>query len=227
MAKKPSPSRGRRGAVPGRRGCSFRVWAPHADEVYVTGTFNEWSKTAHPLGKDGDGWWSGEVPNAGPGDEFRYRIVAGDGELYRIDPYARRVSSSDGNAIVPQAPKPGRQRQRKIPPLNEMVLYELHIGTFGVRTDEGPSDIEGAIGRLSHLKELGVNVLEIMPIAEFLLYVIGPISVPIPPHVPGESHAQRTRHGWRKRRENALHICLVGFSLVIWAPIPEEPVVHR
>ena len=47
-------------------------------------------------------------------------------------------------------------------PLREAIIYELHIGTF---TPEGTFD--AAIGRLDHVKELGVNAIEIMPVAEF------------------------------------------------------------
>ena len=36
------------GAIPGAKGVTFRVWAPHAEKVYVTGTFNDWSTTAAP-----------------------------------------------------------------------------------------------------------------------------------------------------------------------------------
>ena len=37
------------GAIPGAKGTTFRVWAPHAEKVYVTGTFDDWNKTSTPL----------------------------------------------------------------------------------------------------------------------------------------------------------------------------------
>jgi 1,4-alpha-glucan branching enzyme len=43
------------GAIPYERGTTFRVWALHADQVYVTGTFNDWSERAHPLAHEGGG----------------------------------------------------------------------------------------------------------------------------------------------------------------------------
>jgi len=157
-----------KGATPYDGGCRFAVWAPHADAVSVVGTFNDWDSDAHPLTRGQEGVWSGDVRGAKPGDEYRYRILAGGKEYSRIDPYARRVTNSVGNAIVPPPSEPNGSRQFAPPSLNEMVIYEMHIGTFGKRPGEpGPGRIEGAIERLEHLKELGVNALEVMPVAEF------------------------------------------------------------
>ncbi len=149
-------------------GCRFSVWAPHADEVYVVGSFNEWNPEAHPMAKSGDGIWSVVIPEAKPGDEYRYRILTAGKEYSRTDPYARRLTHSSGNVIIPKS-IPGRKPGRFQPaPLNELVLYEMHIGTFGKKGREpGPGDLEGAIERLDHLHELGVNAIEIMPVAEF------------------------------------------------------------
>lgn len=157
-----------KGALPHSKGCRFVVWAPHADEVFVVGSFNNWDARAHPLTKDQEGTWSADVLGAKPGNEYRYRIVAGGREYSRIDPYAYRVTSSKGNSVVPQLFSPVESTQITSPPLNEMVIYELHIGTFGKKTVEpGPGNLEGAIERLEHLKELGVNAIEVMPVGEF------------------------------------------------------------
>lgn len=157
----------RKGATPYRGGCRFVVWAPHADEVHVTGTFNDWSPAAHALARRPDGLWTATVPGARAGDQYRYRIVTWGRELFRIDPYARRVTSSIGNAVVTSRYRrpPGRFRP---PALNELLIYELHVGTFGKRPgDEGPGTIAGARERLPYLRDLGVNAVEIMPLAEF------------------------------------------------------------
>ena len=44
------------GAIPHETGVAFRVWAPHVDIVYVTGSFNDWSSDAHPMEREGDGY---------------------------------------------------------------------------------------------------------------------------------------------------------------------------
>ena len=88
------------GAIPSAKGVTFRVWAPHAEKVYVTGTFNDWSKTSTPLVSEKNGYWSTDVSEAKAGDEYRYLIHAPTDwklpPLSRIDPYARKVTNSIG-----------------------------------------------------------------------------------------------------------------------------------
>ena len=62
------------GAIPNAKGVTFRVWAPHAEKVYVIGTFNDWSETSTPLSNEKNGYWSTDVPEAKAGDEYRYLI---------------------------------------------------------------------------------------------------------------------------------------------------------
>lgn len=88
------------GAIPGGRGVTFRVWAPHAEKVYVTGTFNDWNKTSTPLAKEENGHWSIDLSEAKTGDEYRYLFDSPKGPLSRIDPYARKVTNSIGNGVV-------------------------------------------------------------------------------------------------------------------------------
>ena len=79
------------GATPHESGVAFRVWAPHADAVYVVGSFNDWSSDTHPMEREGEGYWYADVPSAAIGDEYRYRIVNGDKQLLRLDPYRARL----------------------------------------------------------------------------------------------------------------------------------------
>jgi 1,4-alpha-glucan branching enzyme len=156
-----------KGAVAHDGGTFFRVWAPNATAVSVIGTFNDWSETAHPLDQQDQGWWAADVSEAKPGDEYRFHIVAGEKELSKIDPYARNVTSSVGNAVVPRPASTAEAGDFKPAALNEMAIYEMHIGTFGRSAEPGPSDLEDALEKLTHLKELGVNAVEVMPLSEF------------------------------------------------------------
>lgn len=159
---------GRKGATLEKDGCRFDVWAPHADEVFVVGTFNDWDGHANQMEKGRDGWWGLSVPDVQEGDEYRYRIITGGQEYSRIDPYAKQVTNSIGNAVVTSCCHDRSEQPFTSPSLHEMVIYEMHIGTFGKKEGaSGPGNIEGAIQRLSYLKELGVNAVEIMPLAEF------------------------------------------------------------
>jgi 1,4-alpha-glucan branching enzyme len=97
--EQPAPSQGM-GPLPHGSGTSFRVWAPNAEAVYVTGSLNGSSKTQDPLTQDEHGTWSADVPGARPGDEYKYRIVAGGKELLHNDPYAQDLTSSVGKSII-------------------------------------------------------------------------------------------------------------------------------
>lgn len=156
------------GAIPCKHGYCFSVWAPHAQKVSVIGTFNEWNPETHVMHPQDNGVWSLEVKTAKEGDEYRYYIVNGQNTYQKIDPYARQVTSSVGNGVI-LAPHVLEQTDSfSIAPFHELIIYELHIGTFGKKEGhDGPGTIKGAKERLAYLKDLGVNAVEIMPISEF------------------------------------------------------------
>lgn len=158
------------GAVPVGEKTAFRVWAPHARRVAVVGTFNGWDGGRDPMEPDGDGSWYAEVAGARPGHEYRYLLETSDGALSRIDPHAREVTDSAGNGVIhdPAGFDWGTDGFR-MPPRDELVIYELHIGTFHDkgREDGRPGTFHTAIEQLDHLGKLGVNAIEIMPVVEF------------------------------------------------------------
>ena len=134
------------GSIPGARGVTFRVWAPHAEKVYVTGTFNDWSGTSTSLAREENGYWSTDVPGAKAGDEYRYMIHTPVEwklpPLSRIDPYAKKVTNSAGNGVIydPKAFDWGDDKF-KMATGNELVIYEMHIGTFNVKEKGRPGTI--------------------------------------------------------------------------------------
>jgi 1,4-alpha-glucan branching enzyme len=159
------------GAVPHGGGTTFRVWAPHATAVAVVGTFNGWDAARHPLGRDDRGraeTWSAEVVDAHPGDEYRFVLQTPNGERNRIDPRARRLTNSVGNGIVydPAAFDWGDAEFRQ-PPWNDLVVYELHVGTFGEGLQGQPGTLDGVRRRLPYLRALGVGAIQLMPPFEF------------------------------------------------------------
>jgi 1,4-alpha-glucan branching enzyme len=81
-------------------GAAFRVWGPFAAKVSVAGTFNAWSATAHPLASEGNGFWSADIAGARIGHQYKFVIRSGDLPLWRINPYAREVVNSVGNAVL-------------------------------------------------------------------------------------------------------------------------------
>lgn len=163
-----SSSRPGMGALPFAGGVAFRVWAPHADAVAVVGDFNDWSDGRDHLAHDGGGYWSGEVSGAHAGQRYGYVIWNGTQRLERKDPYARDVEHSNGPSIVvDDAGFDWGEDRFRMPPWNELVIYEAHLGTFNDTPGGAPGNLATAIRRLSHLAELGVNAVQIMPLAEF------------------------------------------------------------
>ncbi|MEA5522291.1 alpha-amylase family glycosyl hydrolase [Limnoraphis robusta] len=157
------------GAIPHSQGTAFRVWAPNAKEVYVTGSFNNWSETENPLDSEENGYWYGDFKEAQVGDEYRYIIVNKDtGESYkRKDPYSKEVTNSSGNSIIISSQFQWDDRDFTPPNWNELVIYEMHIGTFNDKSEDKPGTFKSAARALPYLKELGINAIEIMPSAEF------------------------------------------------------------
>ena len=156
------------GAIPSAKGVAFRVWAPNAEKVYVIGSFNDWNETSAPLVREQNGYWSIIIPDAKPGDEYRYLIHGPAGPLSRIDPHARKVTNAAGNGIIyePKAFAWGEDIFNMATG-NELVIYEMHIGTFNVKETGHPGTFQSAIEKFPYLKELGINAIEVMPIAEF------------------------------------------------------------
>ncbi|MEX1045521.1 MAG: alpha-amylase family glycosyl hydrolase [Chthoniobacterales bacterium] len=105
---------------------------------------------------------------AKPGDEYMFLI---NGELERKDPRARQVTSSDGKGVIydPAAFDWGTVRPPARPPLPELVIYQLHPGTFhDPDPDDGrPGTLRDAAAKLDHLVDLGVNCVLLMPVNEF------------------------------------------------------------
>jgi len=157
------------GATVTPKGVSFRVWAPHAQSVFVTGDFNDWKPYETSMVPEDGGCWAVHVDTAKPGHEYKYVIVNGEQHLYRNDPYARAVTHSVGNSVVydTSAFEWANDDAFVMPPHNELVIYEMHVGTFHKKKDASTGTFLTAIERLDWLKWLGINAVEVMPPFEF------------------------------------------------------------
>lgn len=150
-------------------GAHFRVWAPDADTVSVTGDFDGWAMTTHPLTKGDDMVWAGDVAGATAGQQYRYVIGQGGQTLVRSDPRARRLADANGNSeLVDPRAYDWKTPAFTPPPVAAQVIYELHLGTFNVRTGDAHGTYTSAIDRLDALAALGINMIELMPVAEFI-----------------------------------------------------------
>ncbi|XVU23386.1 malto-oligosyltrehalose trehalohydrolase [Actinoplanes sp. CA-054009] len=133
----------------------FEVWAPEKTVRLRIG------EDVLDMERGDDGWWRLDVPSAGPGADYAY-VLPDSSPL--PDPRSRwqpdgvhgpsRVYDQAAFAWTDQA-WTGRQ-------LPGSILYELHIGTY---TPEGTFD--AAIERLDHLVDLGVDLVELLPVNSF------------------------------------------------------------
>jgi 1,4-alpha-glucan branching enzyme len=149
-------------------GAAFRVWAPFASGVGVAGTFNNWSPTTNPFASEGNGNWSADIPGVKIGDEYQFVITNGSLPLiWHKNPYCSEVVSSSGNAIVHDPNFDWTGDNFIMPPWNELVIYELHVASFDNAPGSGPGTFAEIIPQLPYLNDLGINAIQIMPVAEF------------------------------------------------------------
>jgi len=148
-------------------GAAFRVWAPFADGVSVAGTFNNWSPTASPLASEGNGYWSADIAGPAVNDEYKFVIRHGDELLWRTNPYAREIINPGANARIHDRDFDWTGDDFQMPPWNELVVYEMHVGTFNDLPGGEPGTFDDVVARLPYLRDLGINAIEIMPVLEF------------------------------------------------------------
>jgi 1,4-alpha-glucan branching enzyme len=165
-AAAPSPRPGM-GTILYEGGVAFRVWAPFAPAVFAAGTFNGWSAAANPFAREDGGFWSVEVPGAKVGDEYQFVIPDGGAGIWRKNPYASAVVNSSGNAIIHDPSFDWGDEAFAMPPWNELVIYEMHVGTFNEPDGGAPGTFDEIVAKLPYLGALGVNAIEIMPVSEF------------------------------------------------------------
>lgn len=166
------------GAIPAGDGdprVTFRVWAPHAERVFVMGNFNDWSPWRTPLASERQsaaesGTWSVDAAGVTAGDHYRFLIHHGGQAQIRTDPYARAVVGAHDDGVIVDDLGEADKQETPIafvtPALNELVIYELHVGTFAAN-GKGSGTFADIIEKLPYLQQLGINAIELMPVAGF------------------------------------------------------------
>ena len=134
-------------------GCRFRVWAPEHSEMILRLDGQD-----IPMQKERSGYFVADVPGAGDGTRYSYRIGA---TLYPDPASAYQPRGVYGpSEVVDHRVFPWQDASWHVPPFAGLIFYELHVGTF---TPEGTFD--AIIPRLADLASLGINALELMPVA--------------------------------------------------------------
>ena len=169
----PVSSRAGVGAIPYQvgtaKGVTFRTWAPNAQAVSVVGSFNFWNTTAHQLSSEGNGYWSGDVSNCPFAAQYKFAIKINGSYQQKADPRSRLLVNSVGNSIVhdPSA-YAWTTGAFSIADWKRLVIYQLHLGSFHVPSGTSvPSTFSRATQKLDELVDLGINCIELLPVAEF------------------------------------------------------------
>ncbi len=148
-------------------GVHFRVWAPQRRQVRVVlehcpNEKEEAKNSGTPLQAEGDGYFSGHLPEAAAGSCYRYQLD--DDERLLPDPASRFQPNGPFGPSTVVAPDNFVWSDRKWPgvTLDGQIIYELHVGTF---TPDGTWN--AAAEDLPRLQELGITLIELMPVADF------------------------------------------------------------
>ena len=159
------------GSIYSKDSTTFRVWAPNASAVSVVGDFNDWKEAGEPLEKESDnGYWACAVAGVKPGQKYAFRITNGGSTFDRVDPYARRVDGEGEKSVSVVVDRDAFDWEGddfRMPKWNEMVIYELHVGSFKSCGGGKPGTFGSVQEQLPYLHNLGVNCIKIMPPAEF------------------------------------------------------------
>ena len=167
-----------------KKGILFDVWAPHAAEVYVIGTFNDWNETANPMQRlepSGIGIFEAFIPKAELGDLYKYLIITPDGrKLYKADPYANYAEVRPGTASRiadiehfkwTDDKWMDKRKQTEDVYAEPMAIYEVHPGSWmrhpGREDDGYYSYREMAEALTKYVKGMGYSHVELMGISEY------------------------------------------------------------
>ncbi len=139
--------------------CDFKVWAPFKEhmQVHITRPYERFVQ----MRKDEYGYWHASLENVPAGIGYFYLI---DKEKSLPDPashYQPEGVHKESYVVNHDLYSWGDRGWEGIA-LREMIFYELHVGTF---TPEGSFD--GVVAKLDYLKKLGINAVELLPVAQF------------------------------------------------------------
>lgn len=163
------------------KGTSFRVWAPHAKELFVTGDFNGWT-TAHPMTRlSQEGVWEAllEPGTVKQGDKYKFIVRGEAGDIYKADPYAFYAEVAPATASVlwdirgytwTDEKWLAARKKKMVEPFYEtpINIYELHAGSWRRHEDGCSLSYRELAHELApYVKQMGYTHIELMPIAEY------------------------------------------------------------
>jgi 1,4-alpha-glucan branching enzyme len=157
-------------------GATFRVWVPRASAVYVCGDFNSWPKTSGvPLTQVGGGHWAGFIPGLKEGDQYLFYVNGLGSQGYKRDPRARELTFlpvfPQSNCVLRDPSLfPWHSPGFRTPAFNDLVVYQLHVGTFLIASGNQNGYFLDVVSQLPYLANLGINAIEPLPVTEAANY---------------------------------------------------------
>ena len=155
---------------------TFRVWAPNARRVFVTGEFCSWYPYTYEMKKINDrGIYEIQVPGVCEFDAYKYVIVTHSGvELWKADPYAKHAETRPLTAskvyTLPEYKWKDKKwmDNRTVPYHQPMNIYEVHLGSWK-HNEEGKelSYRELAHRLVEYVKEMNYTHVELLPVTEY------------------------------------------------------------
>ena len=134
--------------------CLFSVWAPQSQKVEVV-----IGDGVHSMIKNGLGFWTVIIEEIQSATPYWFRVNGKN----LPDPASRwQADSVHGPSFVVDTQFSWTDESWTGVPLSEMIIYELHVGTFS-----SDGNFDGVISRLDYLKSLGINAIELMPVVQF------------------------------------------------------------
>jgi len=137
--------------------CQFLVWAPYADSAAVR---LQSSGNAVPMAPESRGYYRVVLDDVAPGTHYQYVL---NGAKIRPDPASRfQPEGVHGPSAVVDSSFPWTDDAWRNPPLAQYVFYEVHVGAFSAA-----GTFDAIVPHLRRLKDLGITILELMPVAQF------------------------------------------------------------
>ena len=164
------------GNFPGDNECTFRVWAPNAKEVYVTGDFCDWRPTNYRMERiNQNGIYEITIPNVKQFDSYKYVIVPHHGDwLWKADPYARHAETRPQTASkvyhFPDFSWTDEKwmKKRTVPFQEALNIYEVELSSFKKKENGDPYSYREMVDVLiPYVKEMNYTHIELLPITEY------------------------------------------------------------
>ena len=161
----------------GKKGVRFTLWAPHAREIRVIGSFNHWDGYHHKMEpvKDSN-LWSLFIEGVQEGDLYKYELFTPEGKnIRKADPFAFYTEHRPGTASIVQGlhhhqwqdESWERGKAHKTPYNRPLSIYEVHLGSWKKNHEGGFLTYrELAWELVNYVQTMGYTHIELLPIME-------------------------------------------------------------